>query len=64
MSLKDFNMQYMVGREGRADDEDLPSTSKSSSSSSATKVDQKEMEEVEKTPEHSKDKLVENDMQW
>ena len=58
----------MMGREGKEEDEDLPSTSKASSSSS--KVPRKEPsedgveEKEEKTIQSPKEKLVENDRQW
>ena len=64
MSLKDFNSQFMVGKEGKEEDEDLPSTSKSSSTSLRRSF-QEDEEVVEiKNQETPKDKLVENDNQW
>ena len=69
MSLKDFNIQYMINGDGNEDDENEPSTSKSSvSSSSAAHKDNSEFASTvdieEKTIESPKEKLVEFDKQW
>ena len=68
MSLKDFNIQYMINGDGNEDDENEPSTSKSSvSSSSAAHKDDSEFASTvieEKTIESPKEKLVEFDKQW
>ena len=68
MSLKDFNVQYMINGDGNEDDESEPSTSKSSmsSSSAAQKDDSKSATSVieEKIIESPKEKLVAFDKQW
>ena len=63
MSLKDFNMKYMINGDGNEDDENEPSTSKSPMSSMSTA--QKEDSVIEeKIAESQKEKLVEFDKQW
>ena len=68
MSLKDFNIQYMINGDGNEDDENEPSTSKSplSSSSAAQKEDSGLASSVieEKIVQSPKEKLVEFDQQW
>ena len=68
MSLKDFNIQYMINGDGNEDDENEPSTSKSSvSSSSAAQKENSEFASTvveEKIIEHPKEKLVQFDKQW
>ena len=68
MSLKDFNIQYMINGDGNEDDESEPSTSKSSmsSSSAAQKDDSKSATSVieEKIIESPKEKLVAFNKQW
>ena len=68
MSLKDFNIQYMINGEGIKDDDSEPSTIKSSesSSSAAPKEDSGSASKIveEKKTESPKEKLVEFDKQW
>jgi len=64
MSLKDFNKQFMIGKESN-EDENTASTSQSRTSSISLVPDKEVVKEEEKaTPESPKDKLVENDKQW
>ena len=65
MSLKDFNIQYMINGEGIKDDDIELSTTKSSSSA-AQKEDPESASNVieEKVTESPKEKLVEFDKQW
>ena len=60
MSLKDFNVQYMINGDGNEDDESEASTSKSQKedSGSASLVFE------EKIIESPKEKLVGFDIQW
>ena len=70
MSLKDFNIRYMINGDGNEDDENEPSTSKSplmSSSSAAQKEDSGLASSAvieEKIVESPKEKLLEFDKQW
>ena len=68
MSLKDFNIQYMINGEGIKDDDIELSTTKPpvSLSSSAQKEDPESASNVieEKVAESPKEKLVELDKQW
>ena len=68
MSLKDFNIQYMINGEGIKDDDIELSTTKSpvSLSSAAQKEDPESASNVieEKVAESPKEKLVELDKQW
>ena len=70
MSLKDFNIQYMINGDGNEDDENEPSTSKSPlmSSSSAVQKEDSGLASTavieEKIVESPKEKLVEFDKQW
>ena len=64
MSLKDFNKQFMIGKESN-EDENTASTSQSRTSSISLVPDKEVVKEEEKaTPESPKEKLVENDKQW
>ena len=60
MSLKDFNMKYMINGDGNEDDENEPSTSKSPMST----VQKEDSVIEEKIVESPKEKLVEFDKQW
>ena len=69
MSLKDFNIKYMINGDGNEDDENEPSTSKSplmSSLPAAQKEDFVSASSVneEKIVQSPKEKLVEFDKQW
>ena len=61
MSLKDFNIQYMINGDGNEDDENEPSTSKSPLSSTSKQEDSMTEEKIVQSP---KEKLVELDQQW
>ena len=63
MSLKDFNIKYMINGDGNDDDENEPSTSKSPMSSMSTAHKEDSVIE-EKIVESPKEKLVEFDKQW
>ena len=63
MSLKDFNIKYMINGDGNEDDENEPSTSKSPMSSMST-AQQEDSVIEEKIVESPKEKLVEFDKQW
>ena len=60
MSLKDFNVQYMINGDGNEDDESEPSTSKSQKEESGCASSVIE----EKITESPKEKLVGFDKQW
>ena len=63
MSLKDFNIKYMINGDGNEDDENEPSTSKSPMSSISTSKKEDSVIQEEKV-ESPKEKLVEFDKQW
>lgn len=60
MSLKDFNVQYMINGDGNEDDESEASTSKSQKEDSGSACPVIE----EKIIESPKEKLVGFDIQW
>ena len=65
MSLKDFNVQYMINGDGNEDDESEASTSKSSLSASQKEDSGSACPVIEeKIIESPKEKLVGFDIQW
>ena len=65
MSLKDFNVQYMINGDGNEDDESEVSTSKSSLSASQKEDSGSACSVIEeKIIESPKEKLVGFDIQW